>query len=98
MTVSVPHGFKTFCLIVLRGQLGQKLNRKLNQKLNRIVNRELNHVKTVPKCRGQSADLVISMKSSRFGSTSAVYRYMSASFGQNVRNSPETVLEKDYMT
>ena len=49
---------KLFVLIVLRGQLGQKLNRKLNQKLNRIVNRELNHVETVPKCRGQSADLV----------------------------------------
>ena len=94
MTVSVPHGFKTFCLNVLRGQLGQKLN----QKLNRIVNRELNHVKTVPKCRGQSADLVISLKSSRFGSTSGFYRCMSAFFGQNVRNLPETVLEKDNMT
>ena len=85
---------KLFVLIVLRGQLGQKLN----QKLNRIVNRELNHVKTVPKCRGQSADLVISMKSSRFGSTSAVYRCTSVFFGRNVRKSLETALEKDYMT
>ena len=99
LTASVPHGFKTFCLIVLQGQCGQKLYQKLDQKLTKNLTENFSYVENIPNCRVQSADMVIFHLKVAISCTHLPLS-ISCSWPliKIVRSLPKNVLENSHMT